>query len=393
MQSAVNQTRWRIALFVIFSLPGMAISSWTSRTPEIRDILHASTSVMGWIIFGIAVGSIVGLLSASKLITRIGARSAILVSILFIAAGMIIVGAGVFLASKALVLLGLIVFGLGYGVVEVGQNVEGAALEQSLRKTVLPSLHASFSAGTLVGVGLGSVAISLKMPVVVHLILIAAMISIALFIVIKYLPSGTGRAETNAAEGRSDASDRKSRVWRNPRLLFIGIIVLGMALAEGTANDWLPIAFVDGYQVSHVAGTTIYGIFLAAMLAGRLSGGVFLDKYGRVPVLRVAALLGLVGLAIVIFSGNLLLGAVGVFLWGLGASLGFPVGLSAAGDDSRNAVQNVAFVSTIGYFAFLVGPPMIGLLGDQWGLLRALIIVLAAIFIAGIFSSAARKAN
>jgi cyanate permease len=116
-----------------------------------------------------------------------------------------------------------------------------------------------------------------------------------------------------------------------------------------------------------------------------------LERFGRVPVLRGTAVLAVIGLLIVIFGPNVWVASIGVALWGLGASLGFPVGMSAAADDPRTAAARVSAVATIGYFAFLVGPPVIGLLGQEFGLLKALLAVLVLVGIAGLVSGAARE--
>ena len=106
---------------------------------------------------------------------------------------------------------------------------------------------------------------------------------------------------------------------------------------------------------------------------GITRGGVFvLDRFGRVPVLRAAAGLAVVGLLLVILSPVPWLAIVGTVLWGIGASLGFPVGMSAAADDPRTAAATVSAVATIGYCAFLVGPPVIGLLGQRFDGCRVL---------------------
>ncbi|MEO2212712.1 MFS transporter [Paenibacillus amylolyticus] len=386
----LNINKWKISLFIFFALSGMAFSSWTSRTPEVRDILHASTSMMGWIIFGIAAGAIVGLVSASWVIRHIGARKAIALSVIILSLGLLIAGFSILLAIKLLVFSGLVVFGLGYGIIDVAQNVEGAALERSTNKTLLPALHASFSGGTLLGVGLGSLAISLKVPVFIHFIIIAFVIILFGVICIKYLPTATGKVDLITDHSLTSPQTKVS-IFKESRLFYIGIIVMGMALAEGTANDWLPILFVDAYQVTHVTGTIVYGIFLLAMLIGRMSGGFLLDRFGRVPILVSAAILAVLGLSVVILNINFYFAAAGVFLWGVGASLGFPVGLSAAGDNPSGATERVAFVSSLGYLSFLVGPPFIGLLGESVGLLYALIGVIIAVLIAGLFSPAAKK--
>ena len=87
-----------------------------------------------------------------------------------------------------------------------------------------------------------------------------------------------------------------------------------------------------------------------------------------------------------IFAPIAWLAGIGVVLWGLGSALGFPVGMSAAADDPRNAAARVSAVATIGYLAFLVGPPLVGFVGEQVGLLNALLMVLALVAVAGIVS-------
>ncbi|EEL50030.1 Sugar transporter [Bacillus cereus Rock3-44] len=128
-----------------------------------------------------------------------------------------------------------------------------------------------------------------------------------------------------------------------------------MAFAEGSANDWLPIVMVDGHEQSAVTGSIMYTVFVLAMTFARMISGYFLDRFGRVTVVHTTIVMAIIGISIVIFGNQPFLLSVGVILWGMGASLGFPIGLSAAGDDSENATSNVAIVSLIGYTAFLVG--------------------------------------
>jgi cyanate permease len=110
-----------------------------------------------------------------------------------------------------------------------------------------------------------------------------------------------------------------------------------------------------------------------------------------VPVLRGAALAAAVGIAIVILVPIIPIAMAGVVLWGLGASLGFPVGMSAAADDPKTAAASVSAVATIGYAAFLIGPPLIGFVGDHIGVLNALWIVLGLIIVATLAVPAARE--
>jgi MFS family permease len=199
--------------------------------------------------------------------------------------------------------------------------------------------------------------------------------------------------DTRDAQGNPTESTWRSRlaIWRDPRTILIGLIILGMAFAEGSANDWLALAMVDGHGVDNTTGALVFGVFVTAMTVGRIAGVPLLDRFGRVPVLRVSAVFAAVGLLLVIFGPAPAIAVVGVVLWGLGSALGFPVGMSAAADDPRTAGARVSAVATIGYCAFLVGPPAIGFLGEHFGLLNGLLVVLILVAVAGIVSGSARE--
>jgi cyanate permease len=117
---------------------------------------------------------------------------------------------------------------------------------------------------------------------------------------------------------------------------------------------------------------------------------VWLDRWGRVPVVRVLAGVALVGLVLFVAAPSVPLAVVGAVLWGLGTSLGFPLGMSAAADDPARAPARVSVVASVGYVAFLAGPPLIGLLGEAAGLLRALLVVVALLAVALLVSGAVR---
>jgi predicted MFS family arabinose efflux permease len=176
--------------------------------------------------------------------------------------------------------------------------------------------------------------------------------------------------------------------WTERRTLLIGVFVLAFAFAEGTANDWVSVAVIDGYQASAVVGTLAFATFLSAMTAARWVGPSLLDRYGRVPVTYALTLVALAGLLVFVFGGGATpLAFVGATLWGVGASLGFPLGMSAGADDPRRAASRVSVISSIGYCAFLTGPPLIGFLGQHITVLRALLVVAGLLAIAALLTS------
>jgi fucose permease len=380
--------RWRNGLFTVFGLVGFAMASWASRVPTVRDLLHASTQQMGLLILGISVGSIAGLLVASHIIARFGATRTILWAYSTASVGIVLTGSVAATAPNGIVLfVTLALFGGGASMTDVAMNLSGAANERAIGRTLMPLYHAAFSLGTVAGAAVGSLLELLQVPLGLHFCVVGLASIAATIVLVRSLQPAEEPAHPDAPQ--QGWRDRLA-VWREPRVLLIGLIVLGMAFAEGSANDWLSLAMVDGHGVDNAAGAAIFGVFVAAMTVGRVAGVRLLDRFGRVPVLRVSAGLAVAGLLLVIVVPSVPVAVIGVVLWGLGAALGFPVGMSAAADDPRTATASVAAVATIGYIAFLIGPPLIGLLGQQFGLLRALLIVLALIVVAGLCSPAAR---
>ncbi|WP_233191361.1 MFS transporter [Cryobacterium sp. M96] len=405
---------WRNAVFALFFIAGLALATWMSRIPAVRDGLELSTAQVGIVIFGLSAGSVIGLVAAVGLLARLGARRAVVLGVAISSVGLITAGVGTsLLGSTELVFAGLALVGFGMGSVDVMMNVEGAAVERAIGKTLMPLMHACFSLGTVVGALAGAGASYVSLPVSWHLAGVALLVLATAVAGVRYIPvraelgdepatASASGAEPGVAPGTAEAGPRPAPPWRerlrvglsawgDTRILLIGTIVLGMTFAEGSANDWLALAAVDGHGLSNTEGAIIFGVFVTAMTVGRVFGGPILDRFGRVPVLRACAALGILGLVLFILAPNEGLLYTGTVLWGLGASLGFPVGMSAAADDTQNAAARVSAVAMIGYFAFLVGPPVLGLLGEAWGILNALFLILALMVLAGLAAPAARE--
>ena len=384
---------WRNALFVIFAICGAALASWAARIPAVSASLDLSTGDVGLLLFGIAAGSIAGLVASSHLIARFGARKVILFALILGPIGLVVAAIGASVTqSFGLAFAGLAVFGATFGACDVSMNVSGAANERALGRNIMPIYHAFFSFGTICGAGLAAVAEHLQVPLEIHIGLVGIAMIITVVFVVRLLQS---EAVVDTAEdvGSAPVDTWRARlgIWRDPRTILIGLIVLGMAFTEGSANDWLAYAMVEGHGTDKPTGALVFGVFVTAMTIGRLGGVKLLDRFGRVPVLRVSAVFAAVGLLLLIFVPVVWIAVAGVVLWGLGAALGFPVGMSAAADDPRTAAARVSAVATIGYVAFLVGPPVIGLLGEQFGILGALTLVLVLVALAGSLSGAARE--
>ncbi|MFE4836831.1 MFS transporter [Arthrobacter sp. NPDC056691] len=376
-----------LATFIIFGANGLVFASWAARIPAVTEILRISSGQMGTLLLCTAVGSLIALPTAGRVINRIGTANSVRASGFLAALASMGIAVSLLAQSVPGTAIALFFFGMGVGLWDVSQNVEGADVEHRLRKTVMPKFHAAFSGGAFLGALIGAGLSGLGVGLPQHLLVIAAAVAVLTFVTPRYfLPHAAPEQPADGGPG----APRGPSAWRDGRTLMIGVVVLGATLTEGAGNDWIAKASVDGLATSESTGALLFALFVLAMTAMRFVGGTVIDKYGRVAVLRGSMATAAAGLALFVFAGNLWLAAVGAALWGLGAALAFPMGMSAAADDPRHAAARVSVVSTIGYVAFLAGPPLLGYLGDLTGIHLALLAIGAPILVALLLAGAAK---
>ena len=371
------------AVYAVFILSGFAFASWASRIPQVRDALGLSPRALGLVLLATALGSVTSMPLSGVIVGRIGTARTIAVMALIAAAGLATAGLG-YRVGVAPVVLGLFALGVGNGTWDVAMNVEGSAVEQALGRAIMPRFHAGFSIGTVAGALVGAAMVTLGVSATVHLAAVAAIVAVAGPLAVRDFLF-EGHASVEHGERRNPL-----KAWTEPRTVLIGVFVFAAAFTEGTGNDWLGVAIIDGYGAAAALGALTFAIFLAAMTLGRWFGPGLIDHHGRVRTVRIFGALALVGLALVVWGSTLPVAMAGAALWGLGTALGFPVGMSAAGDEPAHAPARVSVVATIGYIAFLAGPPLIGFLGQHTGTLRALTVTGALIALGLLISGVLR---
>ncbi|MGN7948973.1 MFS transporter [Microbacterium sp. 22215] len=398
MDTALSRSqyvRWRTAIFAIFLASGLSIATWASRVPDIKLALEVDKAQVGMLLLGAGIASIIGISTSPAIMARTGARLGMMVSIFTFASGVALIGIGAnVLGSYAVVLIGLVLFGLGNGCVDVMMNVEATAIEQHSGKTILPLFHAFFSFGTVIGAGLGALAAQLQINVFTHTLVIAVLIATIGVVSIASVPRRQEALDPSAEAGEKphwrDRMHVALSAWREPRTYAIGVVMLGMSFAEGGANDWLALGVAEDHGGGTALGAAALATFSVAMTVVRVFGGPLVDRFGRVAVLRILAVAAASGILLFILAPSLPLVFVGAALWGIGASLGFPLGMSAAADDPAKAAARVSAAATIGYISFLGGPPVLGFISEHIGLLNTLFILVGLVVLSGLFSGAAR---
>jgi MFS family permease len=372
--------RSRVALCAVFAVHGFIYASWAVRVPAIKQQTGASSAALGLALLGLSAGAVATMLIAGALCRRLGNRPLAVICCGLLSVTLVLPA----LAHSAVTLgLALAVFGAAYGGLNVAMNSIAVDLVAALRRPVMPGFHAAWSFGGLAGAGIGGLLAPHFSPVR-HLLLVALagllVTAIAGRALLSTVPAEAGRAKTGRAEAgragadRADPSDRPHRqVPARRRALgtiravgVFGLIGLCAAYDEGAIGDWGALHLRQDLGASAGLAAAGYAAFALAEAIGRLSGTALLERLGRTRVLVVGSLTACAGMLVAALAPDVWLALAGFAATGLGLANLFPAAITRAGLLAGSA--GVAFASMLGYSGFLLGPPAIGFLADEFGL-------------------------
>ena len=371
-RGAATEPRLRraaLATALVFAVSGFVAASWVSRLPATRDRLGASAAELGLVLLAPGVGSLLSMPFSGRWCRRFGSRWVV---------GAATVAACAVLAALAVVPnlvtlgLGLFVWGSFYGSWDVAMNVHGSAVEQRAGREWMPRYHACWSVGGIAGAGLGALAAHVGSPLGLHFTAVAVLCVALVALALRSFVEDRVQAVTPPPD--PDPARRRRRVLTG-RLLLVGVVTLCATTLEGAAADWLALFLTDERAATASLAAAGYAVFAVAMAGGRFSGTAVAERLGRDGAVRAGGLVSLAGVLLTVLGPGLAGAYAGAALWALGVCLVFPAAVSAGGETPDRPADAIAAVTTIGYGGFLIGPPLIGLLADQIGLGRALLVL------------------
>ena len=350
--------RARLAVAYVFFMLGSLVGVWASRIPDIKIILGVDESGFGLILLCMALGAFSSFPFSGPLIDRWGAVLVAKISAVFIL--VIFVGL-TFGTSVAFMIPIAYLNGFGMGALDVSMNGWGAEVEQELGKPVMSSYHGLYSLGAGVGAGGGAIALWLGLSVPVHFYLWSAISSVPL--VWALMTPWTSKL--------AEPSGQKAPMFAVPKgaLLFVGLMALIAALGEGAITDWAALYQIQELGFDSSTAAIGFSVFSVAMVVMRLAGDKIIARFGPVKVARVSGVAAAVGTGLVVLGGSIWVVWVGCVIMGLGNAVIFPLAMSrAAADPNMSKGRALASVATLGYGAFLFGPPVLGFIGDALSL-------------------------
>lgn len=381
-------TRLRIVLTVFFALDGFLFAGWVVRIPAIKEQTDASASTLGLALLGVSAGAVITMMLTGRLCRRYGNHQVTVACAVLLSLSIALPP----LTHSPLALGAvLLIFGSAYGGINVAFNSAAVDLVRALRRPIMPSFHAAFSLGCMIGAGLGGLVAGTLSPTQ-HLLGLAA---IGLLVT-----ALAGRAllrlqpPTPPASSPQDGPAQRRLSTRTRGLVItFGLIALCTAYGEGALADWSALHLEQDLHATPGVAAVGYSCFALAMTIGRLTGTQLLERLGQTRTLVAGGTTAALGMLLAALAPALWVALLGFVITGLGLANLFPVAVERAG--ALAGPDGVAIASTFGYGGMLLGPPAIGFMADWFSLPTALtsVAVLAAAAVAIAFITRRAAAN
>ena len=383
----------RRALLVLFGILGLLATTFLSRMPSLRDLMHVTPAGLAMLLLSGAMGALVALTVAGWANARFGTRALLWWSNLGYLIAFSGVGVASALGSSMLFVAAYFFVSVSYALANVPVNAEAAEIERRVGRSIMSRFHAAFSVGMALGLAIGVAASHWHVEPVWHFVIVAFATTVVRVVMIPIAVIDGTPDPRVASKSLGGPFATAGVEFRNPRVLLLGAIVFAAAMTENVAAQWLPLSIVDDFGKREAMGDIIYWVFVAAMFTVRMNGTSVIDRFGRVVTLRASAVLVVLGVVIFATTPVFWLVPAAAILWGVGAALNFPIGFSAAADDPRYAAARVAAVSTFSTVAGLMVPQAVGRLAEWVPLRHAMLLVIIGSIASFVMSRSVRGEN
>ncbi|WP_062516958.1 MFS transporter [Demequina gelatinilytica] len=379
--SSVDARRVRAAragVLVLFIGMGIMLGTHVSRVPSIRDALGLTPAGLAALFIIGSVGGLVAFALLGGLVARVGSLALVRLASGATIVGFWSMGYAAHLGTSLGFALALFVTLGAFETVNALANAEAATVERLVGRSIMSQFHAAFSLALLAGVGMGALYSHAGVAVGVHFAVNVTVIGAA-FLAVAAVAIVDGRPPpADSVESKDGLFVTLKVAGREPRTLALGFILFCAFTVEMGAADWVPLAIVDDFARTEALAAALYAVLVVAQSVIRMMGAPLIDRLGRVTVLRTCAVLVAVGAVIFAFTPAFWGVPLALLVWGCGVSFGYPLAISAAGDDRTHATARVAAVAAFGTIAGLTMPQVIGLIAEHVELRKALLVTVVA---------------
>ncbi|MGZ8537478.1 MAG: MFS transporter [Flavisolibacter sp.] len=351
VQKSLSRTRLAVSLFYFGQ--GIGFASWASRIPDIKQELNLSDAALGSILLALPIGQLCTMPVSAKLVTKYGSKKILTIAACIYVVALCNIGLA---AAPWQLALSLFLFGIIGNMANISVNTQAVEAEKLYDRPIMTSFHGAWSIAGFAGALVGLLMINLHIIPVYHFLVILLLIWTNVFFNHRHL-----------VQGKPEASKIKRPFFVKPEgsLLQLGIIGFCSMATEGAMFDWSGVYFKDIVLAPQSLVVLGYASFMVMMALGRFVGDTIIASIGRKRLLQYSGIVISTGMAISVAFPFLITATIGFMMVGIGVSGIVPSLYSVAGKNEKvSAGMAIAMVSSVSYFGFLMGPPLIGYISE-----------------------------
>lgn len=350
----------RCAVGACYFVPGLVFGSWASRIPDVKDMLCLNDGELGSILFAVPIGQLLMMSFSGILVSKLGSKKILVTAEILYAMVLLAIGLSHTATHLIAALVGL---GMMSNLMNIATNTQACYLEKLYGRSIMSSFHGMWSLGGFTGGIIGTMFAATTLSVAWHFAFVVAFCVGTVLVCVRSLVS------ESLAKAEEKEVPKFSFRSIDPTLILLGIMGFGGMFCEGTVYDWSSVYFSTVVKPDEAFVRAGYVAGMGAMTLGRFLADSFATKYGTSKVLETCGVLILCGLLVAVALPHLLTATLGFLLVGFGISSSVPICYSLAGKlGTAKASIAITIVSSISFFGFLIGPPLIGWISEATSL-------------------------
>lgn len=349
-----TQRYYRIGVSAFYFIQGITFATWASRIPDIKDALHLSDGLLGFVLFALPVGQLTAMALSGYLVSRFGSKRTLTIAACLYPAVLLLLGS---VDSLWQLITALFFFGVCGNLSNISVNTQGVGVERLYRRSIMASFHGVWSLAGFAGGLISTYMVADNIPPFTHFCIIYAIGFLLMLSARKYiLPRD---ANFNQKESK------KVFVKPDRYIITLGIIAFACMICEGTMFDWSGIYFEKIVHAPKDLTRLGYVAFMFTMTAGRFAADWMVTRFGIQSILKMSGIFIISGMLLAIALPYVATATAGFLLVGIGTSSVVPMAYSLAGKSTKMLPSvALAAVSSIGFLGFLIGPPVIGFISE-----------------------------
>ncbi|QDA60476.1 MFS transporter [Hymenobacter jejuensis] len=349
---AASPTQARIAITVFFLVSGFGFSTWASRIPTIQHQLGLNDAQLGGVLLALPIGLMLTLPVTSFLLQRFSSRQVMVVGAVLYNLALALLG---FAAHTWQLVVLLFCFGSSRNLLNISVNAQSVGVQALYNRSIIATFHGMWSVAGFAAAAVGAVVVGASVPTAYHFVGVGMLLT---GLALAFFPRTLDILPT-------PQSQKSGFTLPDKTLLKFGFIAFASMACEGTMYDWSGIYFQKAVHAPKAIATAGFAIYMIAMTVGRFTGDWLVGRLGIKRMLRSSGLLIAAGLLLAALLPTPVAAGLGFIMVGFGVSCVIPLVFSMAGKSPKmGSGSAIAAVSTVGYFGFLIVPPVVGFIAN-----------------------------